>query len=107
LRNRSEYIRVLRTGRRVHTSFFTASFAPAPGNRHRLGITVTKRVGKAVARNRIKRLAREYFRRNRDRIDGLWDINVVAKNGAAKLSTADVFRQLQNLLGRISGSKNH
>jgi ribonuclease P protein component len=107
LRKRPEFIRLIREGRRVHTSFFTASFAPAPGRRHRLGVTVTKRVGKAVHRNRVKRLAREYFRQNRDRIHGRWDINVVAKYGAAELQTSDVFRQLQTLLERISRSKTH
>jgi ribonuclease P protein component len=84
-----------------------AIFAPASGEQNRLGVTVSKRVGKAVRRNRVKRLAREHFRRNRDSIRGIWDINVVAKSGAADLTTPEVFRQLQNLLSRISRSGDH
>lgn len=91
----------------MHTADFMASFAPAAGAGHRLGITVSKRVGKAVRRNRVKRLAREYFRLNRDRIRGIWDVNLVAKRGAAERETPEVFRQLQRLFERISRSVDH
>jgi len=73
----------------------------------RLGITVSKKVGKAVRRNRVKRLTREYFRQNRNRIRGQWDINIVAKRGSEDLVTPDVFRQLQKLLDRIFWSADH
>ena len=107
LRKRPEFIRLSREGWRVHTADFMASFAPAAGAGHRLGITVSKRVGKAVRRNRVKRLAREYFRLNRDRIRGIWDVNLVAKRGAAELETLEVFRQFQRLFERISRSVDH
>lgn len=44
----------------------------------RLGITVTRKVGNAVRRNRIKRLVREWFRKSGQGL-GAWDFNVIVK----------------------------
>jgi ribonuclease P protein component len=49
-----------------------------PGEEPRLGITVTRKVGKAVRRNRIKRLVREWFRTYSGTL-GARDVVVVAK----------------------------
>ena len=61
--------------------------APAPA---RLGLVVTKKVGDAVARNRIKRLCRECFRRSKDLLPDGVDLVVIAKNGADCMSLATV-----------------
>lgn len=106
LRKRQEFLYLFKEGRRVYTAYFMAMFI-STDQPSRLGITVSKKVGKAVWRNRVKRLTREYFRQNRHRIRGQWDINIVAKSGSADLVTPDVFRQLQKLLDRISRSADH
>lgn len=50
---------------------------------NRLGLTVGKGVGKAVSRNRIKRLMRESYRLMEDKIKTGYDIVLVARNRAA------------------------
>lgn len=49
----------------------------------RLGITVSAKIGKAVVRNRIRRLVRESYRLMEDRVRKSMDIVVVARNKAA------------------------
>ena len=44
----------------------------------RLGITVTKKIGGAVRRNRIKRMIRDIFRRHRHRRPGEFDLVINA-----------------------------
>ena len=61
----------------------------------RIGITVTKKVHKhAVQRNKIKRLVREVFRKNKHRLDKRFDFVIIAKSNAEKLDYRHVEAEL-------------
>ena len=99
---RNEFIQLSKSGRKLHNEYFIVLYAPGQCDRSRLGITVTRKVGKAVRRNRIKRLIREYFRLNRHLLSGYWDIIVIAKKEAADLSSDKIFDSLCDVFERIS-----
>ncbi len=65
-------------------------------------MTVSKRVGQAVVRNRVKRLIREIFRTHRHLISGDWDINVIAKKQAASITYSQALHSLTQLLGKMA-----
>ena len=49
---------------------------------NRVGITVGKKLGHAVVRNRVRRRLREVYRLNEDKFQAGWDIVVVARTRA-------------------------
>ena len=53
---------------------------------NRVGITVGKKLGHAVVRNRIRRRLREVYRLNEDKFQPGWDIVVVARTKAINAS---------------------
>lgn len=92
LRARREFVAAQESGRRVHTTHFVLVVArgPSASAPSRLGVTVTKKVGTAVRRNRVKRLVREAFRLCPDLLPSGIDLVVIAKDGAPTLRLADV-----------------
>jgi ribonuclease P protein component len=63
-----------------------------------LGVTVSKKVGTAVERNRVKRRVREWFRCNRALLPPTAVVIVIARKGAAELSAAETEEELGGLL---------
>lgn len=49
---------------------------------NRVGVTVSKKLGKAHVRNRIRRRLREVYRLNEEKFQPGWDIVVVARSRA-------------------------
>ena len=49
---------------------------------NRVGITVSKKLGKANVRNRVRRRLREVYRLNEDKFQSGWDIVIVARTRA-------------------------
>ena len=103
---RPEFIHLSKTGRPLFNRHFVATIVPGRFEHSRLGITVSKKVGHAATRNRIKRIIREYFRRNKHTLGGIWDINISAKKSVAELSTAQAFAALKNIFDRIASSRH-
>jgi ribonuclease P protein component len=63
LRRRREYLRIYDAGKRLAGRLLVLFVSPGDGSAPRLGITVTRKAGGAVVRNRLKRRVREAFRR--------------------------------------------
>ena len=59
---------------------------------NRVGITVSKKLGKAHIRNRIRRRLREAYRLNEEKFQPGWDIVVVARGKALDGSFSDICR---------------
>jgi ribonuclease P protein component len=62
-----------------------------------LGLTVSKKVGTAVERNRVKRRIREWFRRNRSALPENAALVVIARRGAAEIGMAETDQELRGL----------
>ncbi len=101
LRKRPEFLRLAHSGRRVHGRHFLLNGLPSAAGRSRLGITVTKKVGPAVTRNRIKRYCREFFRRHRHRFPGHWDINIIARRSAVELTGPQTAADLSAIVSKL------
>jgi ribonuclease P protein component len=106
IRDRSEFVNLSRSGRKLQDHFFVVLYTPGAFAWSRLGITVSRRVGNAVERNRLKRIIREWFRLNRRSVAPPWDVNVIAKKSAAGLSSHQIFKSMEKIFQALWGPRH-
>ena len=108
----AEFERVYRQGRSKGNRYLVLYAFPREETGDggpRLGLSVSRRVGGAVDRNRVKRLLREAFREESSRLPDDLDVVVVARPDALDLvereGLAGVRASLGELVGRAVGEK--
>ena len=113
LHRSAEFLRLQRSGVRFQSPHFVlyAGRLEHEPERSRLGVTVSRRIGNAVVRNRVKRRVRECFRKaiRAELAARGTSIVVIARGGAGALESAAIGDELamaaRNLSGRIAGRK--
>ena len=104
---RREFLQLQKCGKKIQDRNFIIIYSDGRFEKNRIGITVSKKIGNAVKRNKTKRLIREHFRMNRDKIAEFMDINVIAKKKAGEISADMVFKSLNAIFKKIHRSENH
>jgi ribonuclease P protein component len=104
LAKRREFLRVYEAGRKLFSRYSVLFYAANDLPYSRIGITATKKSGKANVRNRLKRWTREVYRRQRGPLDidsRSLDVVINVKPNAVQASWADYSLDLQRALKRV------
>lgn len=98
LRSSIEFERVYKNGKKYWNRNFVLYVLQNGDDRLKFGLTVSKKVGKSVQRNRVKRLIRESIRLSQDALERNYDLVIVAQNSAANLNFYHTQQSLLQLL---------
>lgn len=74
-----EFRRIYRRGRSAVSPYLVVYCLKNHSGGSRLGVTVSKKLGHAVVRNRVRRRIREVYRLNREKMLPGWDVIVVGR----------------------------
>jgi ribonuclease P protein component len=111
LKKRGEFDRVFKRGKSVAMPLFVVYAATNSLGENRLGMSVSKKVGNAVVRNRVRRLIRENFRlffwnanaREKTNAPQGYDFIVIARPPAGELPKEGSFAKVNNTLVKLLG----
>jgi ribonuclease P protein component len=101
----SDFNRVFKQGKRQSLPEFTLAFRVRPTKEGqpvapRLGLSVSRKVGKSVQRNKLKRRLREIFRLNHETMVMGTELVVIPRKEAVVLSYFDLKTKIFSLIRR-------
>ncbi|MGD2245715.1 MAG: ribonuclease P protein component [Candidatus Aminicenantes bacterium] len=79
IRKKKEFFHLYKKGKRYRGKYFNLVYLSSASSSSRIGVVVSKKVGNAVKRNKIKRWIRTLFRRNKNLLKIPLDIIVIVK----------------------------
>ena len=100
IRKRSRFVEIREKGSSVYSRYFILLEDSGSGL---LGITLTKKVGNAVVRNRLRRRVKEILRHHLKQIKADVDQVLIVKRGASKSTFQALQHDLLQLLGKSKG----
>lgn len=99
IKKNREYRKVYSRGKSFVNKFLVLYLAGNLEGKTKVGFSVSKKVGKAVVRNRVKRLIKEAFRLNQDKVKNKGvSLVFVARNRAKEANFSEIEKAMLDLL---------
>lgn len=101
LKKDSDFRKVYKHGKSFANRYLVIYILKNKSDYSRIGISVSKKVGKAITRNRVRRLIKEAYRLNIDeKIKPGYDIVFIARVSSKDTSFKDIDKSIKNLVKR-------
>ncbi len=102
-----EFDNVLKSGRVVKDKFFVIYYKNNELDRYRFGISVGKKIGNAVCRNKFKRQIRNIVDKNKKYYQNNMDYIIILRKASLEVEFDTLKRSFENLITKINqGDKN-
>lgn len=101
LKKNYEFMRLYKKGRFFAGKYIVLYVLRNYTINNRLGITVNKKVGKSVKRNRLKRLIKECYRHYEDSVKNGCDLVFVARNSEIMPGYTEINKEMRFLLKKL------
>lgn len=101
LRKSTQFSKVYKRGKSIADRHLVVYYMKNGTSENKLGISVSKKVGKAVTRNRVKRLIKEAYRLNDDKVKQGLDIVIIARVRANQADFKGIEKSLTYLFRKI------
>ena len=99
IKKNTEFQAVFQKGRSVANRQFVIYMLEKEDQTHfRIGLSVSKKIGNAVTRNRIKRHIRQFFQENQERVSPHKDYVIIARKPAAEMDYHCIKKSLEHVL---------
>lgn len=98
LKENKDFKRLYYRGKSQASSCLVTYAMKNKGNGCRYGITASKKTGKAVERNRSRRVIRAAFSQLEGRVNGNWDFVFVARGKTSSVKMQRVYSQMEKQL---------
>jgi len=103
LLNRREFQKLYKSSTTISGKFLVLDYSREDASNAKMGITVTKKFGKAHERNRFKRVVREAFRKTLVNLPSNIQLNIRPRYHAKEATSEHVLFELKTLLESIIG----
>ena len=99
IKKRSEILGCSNSGFKIYSTHFLIILKKSYREVSRIAITITTKIDKrSVARNRLKRRLREYFRNNRSKLVSICDVVIIARRDATELTYPEIREEISSAL---------
>ncbi|MGI6711253.1 MAG: ribonuclease P protein component [Bacillota bacterium] len=106
LKKREDFKKTYQKGWKVVGPYLILYYRKNNLDIYRIGFSVSKKVGKAVVRNRVKRILREICRLNEELFPQGWDFIFIARNRVKDVNYRVVERSLVKMVHKVKDKNN-
>ena len=100
IKSSREYTEIINNGKNIKSKNFSIYFRNN-NKKNRYGISIPKKTGKAVIRNKIKRRVKNIVDNNKNSMQSSYDYVIIIRKGILELTYQDMEKELLKLISNI------
>lgn len=101
MKKNSQFDYIFKNGKTLKSGKLLMFYSKSKSKTPKIGVVVSKKIGKSVTRNHVKRLIRESIHKNINKLNSKLNYIIVARQGIESLSYNEINSTILNLITKI------